>query len=60
MMSVVAPLLSIPVSTASMLLDVMSSVVLSSIVDEVLLDGHCLLASRWRHLMNGHLPLVLG
>jgi hypothetical protein len=51
-MSVVALLLSVPVSAASRLVDVMSSVVLSSIVDEVLLDGHHFLASRRRLLMN--------
>jgi len=43
-----------------MLVDVMLSVVLSSIVDEALLDGHCFLASRRRLLMNRYLPLVSG
>ena len=47
-------------STASMLIDVMSSILLSSIVDEALLDEHRFLASRWWLLMNLYLPLVSG
>jgi hypothetical protein len=57
--SVVATLLSIPMSTTVVLVDVMSSVVLASIVDEALLDGKCFLASRRRLLMNRYLPLGL-
>jgi len=49
---VVAPLLSIPVFAAAMLVDVMSSVVRPSIVNEMLLDWYRLLASRWRLLVN--------
>jgi hypothetical protein len=52
MVGVVALLLSVPVSAASMLVDVMSSIMRSSIVDEALLDRHRFLASRWRLLMN--------
>ena len=47
-------------SAVVVLVDVMSSVVLNSIVDEALLDGHHFLTLRGRPLMNGHLPLVLG
>jgi len=41
-----------------MLIDVTSSVMRLSIVDEALLDRHRLLASRWLFLVNIHLPLV--
>ena len=58
--SAVATLLSIPMSTMVVLVDVMSSVVLPSIVDEALLVGHHFLTSRGRPLMNGHLPLIPG
>jgi hypothetical protein len=56
----VAPLLGISVFAASMLVDVASSVTRVLIVDEALLDWHCLLASRWRLLMNRYLPLASG
>jgi len=59
-MSAVALLPRVPVSAASMLVDVMSSVVLPSIIDKALLDGHSFLASRRRFLMDEHLPLVPG
>ena len=55
-----APLLSVPVSAVSMLIDVTSSVMLSSIFNEALLDGRYFLASRWRLLMNRYLPLISG
>jgi hypothetical protein len=56
----VAPLLSISVSAESMLVDVMTSIVRASIIDETLLHGNCFLSSRWRLLMNRYLPLVSG
>ena len=43
-----------------MFVDVALSVVQASIIDEVLLHGYCFLTLRWRLLMNGYLPLVLG
>jgi hypothetical protein len=43
-----------------MIVDVMSSVVLSSTVDEALLDGHRFLASRRRLLIDRYLSLVSG
>jgi len=48
----VAPFLSVTMFVALMLVDVASSVVRLMIVDEVLLDRRCLLASRWRFLVN--------
>jgi hypothetical protein len=48
----VTPLLSVTVSTMSMLVDVMLSVVRSSIVNKALLNRHRLLASRWWFLMD--------
>ena len=48
----VAPLLGIPVPAVSMLVDVMSSIMWSSIVDKALLDWNYFLASRWWLLMN--------
>jgi len=56
----VAPLLGVPVSAASILVDVVSSIVWSSIVDELLLDRDRFLASSWWFLMNRHLPLISG
>ena len=52
MVGAVAPLLSIPVFAALMFVDVMSSVVRSSVVDKVLLDRHHLLASKGWFLMD--------
>jgi hypothetical protein len=48
----VALLLSVLVSAASMLVDVLSSIVRSSIIDEALLDGKHFLASRGWLLIN--------
>ena len=48
----VAPFLSVTMFVALMLVDVTSSVARLMIVDEVLLDRRCLLASRWRFLVN--------
>jgi hypothetical protein len=58
MVSVVATFLRVPVSAAVMLIDVMSSVVLPSIVDEALLDGYCFPSSREWFLMHRRLPLI--
>ena len=60
MVGAVTAFLRIPKSAAVVLVDVMSSVVLPSIVDEALLVGHHFLTSRGRPLMNGHLPLIPG
>jgi len=56
----IAPRLSITKFEASMLVDVVSSVVGPSIVDETLLDRHGLLALRWWLLVNPLFPLVLS
>jgi len=48
----VTALLCIPVSTATIFVDVVSCVVSSLIIDEVVLDWHFLLSSRGRLLMD--------
>jgi len=48
----VTPFLSVTVFTASMLVNIKASVACSSIVDEVFLNGHRLLASRWWLLVD--------
>ena len=55
-----AVLLCVPMPVAAMLVDVMSSVVLPSIIDEALLDRRCFPTSRGWFLLDRHLPLVLG
>ena len=50
--SAVAAFLGNPMLVAAVLVDVMSSIVLPSIVDEVLLDGHCFPTSKGWPLMN--------
>ena len=47
-------------SAPAMLIDIMLSVVLPSIVDEVLLDGRRFPISRGWSLVDRHLPLDLG
>ena len=52
MVSAVTAFLSIPMSAAAVLVDVMSSVVLPSFVNEALLDGHYFPTSTGQTLMN--------
>ena len=56
----VATLLCIPMSAVAVLVDVMSSIVLSSIINEVFLDGYRFFPSRGQSLMKGNLPLITG
>jgi len=46
MVGAIPPLLDISMSAASMLVDVMSSIVQALIIDEALLHGYCFLTSR--------------
>jgi len=50
----------VPISMATILVDVASCVVSSLIVDGVVEDECCLLPSRRRLLMDRHLLLILG
>jgi len=54
----VAALLCIPMSTARMLVDVMSCVVSPLIIDEVVFDRRCFPPSRGWLLMDLHLLFV--
>jgi len=56
----VTALLCIPVSTATVLVDVASCIVSSLIINRVVLDWRCLLSSRRWLLMDQHLLLVSG
>jgi len=56
----VTTLFCIPISTATILVDVASCVVSSLIVDGVVEDECCLLPSRGWLLMDRHLLFVLG
>ena len=58
MVGAVTAFLRIPKSAAVVLVDVMSCVVLPSIVDEALLDGYCFPSSREWFLMHRRLPLI--
>jgi hypothetical protein len=57
---VVTLFLSVTMFTASMLVYIMSSVARPSIIDEALLNGHRLLASRRWLLVDSYLSLVLS
>jgi len=56
----VTAFLYVPISTAAMLVDVASCVVLPLIVDGVVEDKRCLLPSRGWLLMDRYLLFVLG
>jgi len=56
----VTALFCVPISTATILVDVASCVVPSLIVDRVVQDECCLLPSRGRLLMDRHLLFILG
>ena len=57
-MSIVASFLCVPMLAASVLIDVVTSVAKTSIIDEALLDRHSLLASRRWLLVDRHFSLV--
>jgi hypothetical protein len=59
-MGAVTAFLRIPMTAAAVLINVMSFVVLPSIVDEALLDGRHFPTSRGCFLMNCHLPFGSG
>ena len=59
-MGAVTAFLYVPISTATMLVDVASCIVSPLIVDGVVEDKRCLLASRGWLLMDRYLLFVLG
>jgi len=56
----VTALFCVPISTATILVDVASRVVPSLVVDGVVEDECCLFPSRGRLLMDRHLLFILG
>jgi hypothetical protein len=57
-MSTIASLFSVSMIAASVFVDVMTSVVRPLIVDEALMDWHCLLASRRWLLVDRYFSLI--
>jgi len=60
MVGAVTAVFCVPISTATILVDVASCVMSSLIVGGVVEDECCLLSSRGRLLMDRHLLFVLG